>query len=500
MPSHWGSVEHHVVTQSSPTGTPVPARGRLRGGGALHLAPPAPSRLHGARRRGHLRVARRGRDVGGRVLGEPQHRVHAPPAGAVRRRRQRLRDLGAVERPVAGADLRARARASAASTSTTLDGCDYFAVRERAASIISHVRAGVGPALIHATVTRPYSHSAADTQSEVPIDRGARRRARPRPDHARCSTELIARGVLTAEEAEARADGGHRARRRRGRRALAARRPDPGVGHATTSSRFRRSPKPDEPSPRAARSWRSAKRSSGRCTSRWRDDERIRVFGEDVADAREAVLANVEGKGGVFGTTHGLQRAFGIARCYNTPLAEANIIGRAVGQALRGLRPAPEIQFFDYIWPAMQQLKSEAATIRWRSNGAWTVPDGRAGADRRLPHRRLDLAQPERRVDLRPHPRPAHRVPVARARRGRVCCAPRSAARTRCSSSSTSTCSASRTRAIRIPPRGLRAPVRARRHPATGPRPHDRDVGRDRREVAASGAAAAGGARHARSR
>jgi 2-oxoisovalerate dehydrogenase E1 component len=370
MPSHWGKRDLNLVTQSSATGSQcIPAVGCAEASRYIVRRP----QLEGCVAYGdELTYV----SLGEGACSEGEFweslntacNLHLPVLYVVPDNGFAISVPSTDQQPAPVAELVAGFRGLEAHR---LDGTDYFGVRQQARSIIERIRAGVGPALIHADVVRPYSHSAADTQSKYrSAEELAEERSRDPID--RMEASLVDGGVVTAEQAAELRAAAKEIVAKAAAEALAARRPDPArvTEHVYVLPAVPVPPATYEggdPVPMGEALRRTLHEVMA-------EDERIRVFGEDVADAREAVLANVEGKGGVFGTTHGLQRAFGQARCFNTPLSEANIVGRAVGQGLRGLRPAPEIQFFDYIWPAMTQIKTEAATIRWRSNGAFSCP------------------------------------------------------------------------------------------------------------------------------
>ena len=256
------------------------------------------------------------------------------------------------------------------------DGTDFLASYRTMRDAVMHVRAGDGPVLVHASVVRPYSHSLSDDERlyKPPDEREseARRdpllRMRQWLTREELATEEELADLLRSVEREVNeaADG-----------ALQAAKPLPSTAaHFVfspdvdpSSAEFEAEPAPQgPPETMVAAINRTLKDEMAR-------EPRIVVFGEDVADAsREEALAVVTGKGGVFKVTHGLQRAYGGERVFNSALAEASIVGRAVGMALRGLKPVVEIQFFDYIWPAMMQLRDELAMMRYRSGNHWSCP------------------------------------------------------------------------------------------------------------------------------
>ena len=401
MPCHWGHRKLNIVTQSSPTGSQcLPAVGcaeaaryisrrTLPGCSAVGDELTYVSLGEGATSEGEFWESL-----------NTACTLHLPILFVVADNGYAISVPSAEQSPAPISELVAGFRGLEVQT---IDGRDYFEVRARAPAIVASIRAGTGPTLLHATVTRPYSHSSADTQSKYrSVEELALETAHD--PISLFEQVLVSGGVLDEAGVAAVREEARRIVAGASRAALAAARPDPttitdqvwvlpeiprsaeepfedpAVPRAASGNlRDPAGNTPGEPTTATAESDPRERVALGEAIKRtlhelMAADERIRVFGEDVADAREAVLANVEGKGGVFGTTAGLQRRFGIARCYNTPLAEANIVGRGVGQAIRGLRPIPEVQFFDYIWPAMQQIKSEAATIRWRSNGSFTCP------------------------------------------------------------------------------------------------------------------------------
>ena len=256
------------------------------------------------------------------------------------------------------------------------DGTDYLASYRTLGEAVAHVRSRKGPAFVHATVVRPYSHSLSD--DEKLYKTAAEREAEARRDPLLRMRHLLAsEGLATDDELAELSASLDREVNAAAEQALAAPKPDP-----ATASWYVFSPDVDPTSPAFATEPQPAGAAQtlvGAINMTLRDemahDPRIVIFGQDVADAsREEILASVAGKGGVFKVTHGLQRLFGGDRVFNSPLAEANIIGRAVGMALRGLKPVVEIQFFDYIWPAFMQMRDEMAMMRYRSGNNWSCP------------------------------------------------------------------------------------------------------------------------------
>jgi 2-oxoisovalerate dehydrogenase E1 component len=253
------------------------------------------------------------------------------------------------------------------------DPLESYAVCKEA---IQYVRERRGPALIHAKVTRPYSHSLSDDEKlyKTPEEREGEARRDPL---SKFSLFLVREGLMDQKEIEALEGEVDREVREAADQALASEAPQvssikvnvysPDVD--PTSVAFSAEPFPHG-APKTM-----VEMVAATLMDEMSRDERITIFGEDVADAsREEALREVKGKGGVFKATAGLQRKYGADRVFNTPLAEASIVGRAIGMATRGLKPVAEIQFFDYIWPAMMQIRDELCVIRWRSNGTFKAP------------------------------------------------------------------------------------------------------------------------------
>ncbi len=259
-----------------------------------------------------------------------------------------------------------------------VDGCDVLASYDTLTRAVEYARTRQGPALVHAHVIRPYSHSLSDDEVQYRTPKERDEDAKKDPV-TRFPRYLVEQGIATEAEIEAVKAQVEEEINVATEVALAS--PQPPL-----DSIYQYVYSPDVDPTGEQFDTEDDPKFSGEPTTmvdllnaclkdEMTRDPRILLFGEDVADAsREASLPEVKGKGGVFKVTWGLQRAFGGNRVYNSPLAEANIVGRAIGLATRGMKPVVEIQFFDYIWPAYMQIRNELALMRWRSNNAFAAP------------------------------------------------------------------------------------------------------------------------------
>ncbi|HLK20611.1 MAG TPA: dehydrogenase E1 component subunit alpha/beta [Bryobacteraceae bacterium] len=367
MPSHWSSAELHIVSGSSPTGTQfVQAAGCAQA--YRYLDPDSDevtlvSSGEGATSEGEFWESLNAACLENLplvyLIQDNGYAISVP-----------------VEKQTAGGNIAKLVSGFPNLKRLEVDGTDFMASYHAMSEAIAYARERRGPALVHATVIRPYSHSLSDDE-KLYKTKAERAAEEARDPILKFPEWLASEGILDRQALQ-----------------LIVHEVDQEIQNATDSVLKAEPPARDsaflylysDKIDPASSEFESEPDFSGDPRTmvdeiNWtlheemRRDPRVIVFGEDVADcSREASLAEVKGKGGVFKTTAGLQIKYGGERCFNSPLAEAAIIGRATGLATRGLKPVPEIQFFDYIWPAMMQIRDELATLRWRSNNGFSAP------------------------------------------------------------------------------------------------------------------------------
>ncbi|HEY2460672.1 MAG TPA: dehydrogenase E1 component subunit alpha/beta [Candidatus Acidoferrum sp.] len=386
MPSHWGHPKWNIVSKSSCTGTQF-----------LQAVGAAESSLYYDDRKNALAQAKKA-PLGQYVSHDANEIVYVSAGEGATSEGEFWESLNSactkklpvlyliedngyaisvpVEVQTAGGSISQLTRSFPGLHVAECDGTDPLESYAVGKEAVEYCRQRRGPALIHAHVVRPYSHSLSDDDKlyKTPKERGEEAQRDPL---LKFSLFLVREGLLNQKEIEALEADVDREVRDASDAALEAEVPsvesisvgvyspdiDPESSAFESEPKFSGGPKT------------MVEMVSATIFDEMARDERITVFGEDVADAsRHENLKHVKGKGGVFKATSGLQREYGPDRVFNSPLAEASIVGRAIGMATRGLKPIAEIQFFDYIWPAMMQIRDELCVLRWRSGGAFKCP------------------------------------------------------------------------------------------------------------------------------
>ena len=380
MPSHWGHKKLNIVSQSSPTGTQLlQAVGCAEASYRCRLVPELQKRISSFHDDEVTYVS-----LGDGTSSEGEFWEALNTASNLKLPVVfLLEDNGyAISVPVevqtAGGDVSRLIENFPSLYVQRCDGTDPIESLETMRRAVEYCRQRKGPAFVHAKVIRPYSHSLSDDEKLYRPDE-ERASDAERDPVKRFGALLIDEGVIDQAGLQKIKDEVDREVNDAADKALASEQPP-----RETATDYVFSPDVDPCSKQF--DTEDAVQLSGnagtmvdlinRCLdTEMARDPRIVVFGEDVADcSREQYLDTVKGKGGVFKVTANLQRKYGSGRVFNSPLAEANIVGRAIGMATRGLKPVVEIQFFDYIWPAMHQIRNELALLRWRSSNDWKAP------------------------------------------------------------------------------------------------------------------------------